>query len=69
MLVQVQQFTFGLSQVEKTSEGLPIPITHTHTPAQWKTYSLAIVKYDGAVGPAAVVHQTQVGEDAHAHCL
>lgn len=31
--------------------------------------SPAIVEYDGAVGPAVVVNQAQVGEDAHAHSL
>lgn len=37
--------------------------------ARTKGHSLAIVEYDSAVGPAVMVHQAQVGEDAHAHCL
>lgn len=36
---------------------------------QLKTYSLAIVEYDCAVGPAIMVYQAQVGKDAHTHCL
>lgn len=43
----------------------PLPSPHP----QLKTYSLAIVKYDGAVGPTVMVDQAQVGEDAHTHCL
>lgn len=46
------EFALGLSQVEKTPHSLLIPIHHP----QVKTYSLAVVKYDSAVGPTVMVH-------------
>lgn len=36
--------------------------------ARW-SYPLAVVQADRAVGPTVVVDQTQVGEEADAHCL
>lgn len=53
------------SSVEMIPYCFPSP---AHQP-KFKTYSLAIVKYDSAVGPTVMVHQGQVGEDSHAHSL
>lgn len=30
---------------------------------------LAVVENDGAVGPAVMIDQTEVGKETHAHCL
>lgn len=66
MLGQVQQLIWGLSQVARQCHKVSPSSSH---PPKLKTYSLAIVKDDGAVGPTVVVHQAQVGEDAHTYCL
>lgn len=61
----LETHAYQVQQVWRTHHQESPPPSHSAC----RRYSLAIVKYDSAVGPTVVVHQAQVRKDAHTHSL